>query len=177
MLTFRSLAIEDAYRIVEVDRSEHVTLGYRYQDGELKEDQVDWHVPNWTAEGVDEFNLNGRIDDLKRKIDKGDKAIGAFDGDLLVGFTVLHERLTDDMDQISDLFVGREYRRKGIASRLLSELIKGSRTDGVKRLYVSAVPSESAVGFYRNQGFIPTEDVHPELFELEPEDIHMILEL
>ena len=46
-----------------------------------------------------------------------------------------------------------------------------------KRLYVSAVPSESAVGFYLKQGFEPTEDVHPDLYELEPEDIHMILNL
>jgi hypothetical protein len=41
-------------------------------------------------------------------------------------------------------------------------------------LYVSATPSESAVGFYTGQGFRPTEEVNEELFELEPEDIHMI---
>ena len=39
------------------------------------------------------------------------------------------------------------------------------------------MPSESAVGFYLRQGFKPTEDVHPELFAREPEDIRMILGL
>ena len=40
-------------------------------------------------------------------------------------------------------------------------------------MYVSAVPSESAVGFYRSQGFTPTQEVDEELYALEPEDIHM----
>jgi len=33
------------------------------------------------------------------------------------------------------------------------------------------------VGFYLRQGFVPTEHPHPELFALEPEDIHMICQL
>jgi hypothetical protein len=45
---------------------------------------------------------------------------------------------------------------------------------GAKRMYVSAVPSESAVGFYLSQGFEPTDTPIPALFELEPQDIHMV---
>ena len=41
---------------------------------------------------------------------------------------------------------------------------------------MSSTPSESAVGFYRSRGFRLTSPL-PELFELEPEDIHLILEL
>ena len=48
---------------------------------------------------------------------------------------------------------------------------------GADQLYVSAVPSESAVGFYRSQGFRLADEVHPDLYELEPDDIHMIKEL
>jgi hypothetical protein len=44
-------------------------------------------------------------------------------------------------------------------------------------VYVSATPSESAVGFYTSMGFTPTPDPIPELFALEPEDIHMIIDL
>jgi hypothetical protein len=49
--------------------------------------------------------------------------------------------------------------------------------DGARKLYVSATPSVSAVGFYRNRGFELAEEVNKELFELEPEDIHMIMKL
>ena len=53
-------------------------------------------------------------------------------------------------------------------------LIQQAIADGHKRLYVSATESKSAVGFYLSQGFVPTQDAHPDLYALEPDDIHMI---
>jgi hypothetical protein len=35
----------------------------------------------------------------------------------------------------------------------------------------------SAVGFYLHHGFVPTDEPDPALFEEEPDDIHMVLEL
>jgi len=49
-----------------------------------------------------------------------------------------------------------------------------AKEGGVHELYVSATPSESAVGFYLKQGFRPTAHVSQELYVLEPEDIHMV---
>jgi N-acetylglutamate synthase-like GNAT family acetyltransferase len=57
---------------------------------------------------------------------------------------------------------------------LVEEAIAQARRDGAERLYVSATPSESAVGFYLEQGFAPVKEPLPELYELEPEDIHMV---
>jgi len=177
MITFRALTGSDARKIEDIDRSEHVTLGYRFQGGVLEEEEVDWHIPRWTENAVAEFNISERITEFQSKIAKGDRVIGAFDADLLVGFAVLRVKLTEDMAQLSELFVSREYRRRGIASELVSEMIALARASKAARLYVSSVPSESAVGFYLNQGFQPTQEVHPHLFELEPEDIHMTLDL
>lgn len=38
---------------------------------------------------------------------------------------------------------------------------------------ISATPSENTVNFYRNLGCEVTSEIVPELFELEPEDIHL----
>ena len=46
-----------------------------------------------------------------------------------------------------------------------------------ENVYVSATPSESAVGFYKSLGFTLIAEPLPELFALEPEDIHMILKI
>ena len=81
------------------------------------------------------------------------------------------------MDQLAALFVSRDYRRTGIARELTHRLIRMSRATGASRVYVSATPSRSAIAFYRSQGFTLTDNVHPELFAREPEDIHMVLEL
>jgi len=51
------------------------------------------------------------------------------------------------------------------------------RADGARRLYVSATPSGSAVGFYPEPRVRADRRAEPELFALEPDDIHMILEL
>jgi hypothetical protein len=40
-------------------------------------------------------------------------------------------------------------------------------------MYISATPSENTVNFYQYLGCVLTEEVDAELFELEPEDIHL----
>jgi len=102
---------------------------------------------------------------------------GAFDAERLVGIAAYRPHLTNTMDQLTFLHVSNGYRRQGIASRLFDQIEELARQSGAQELYVSATPSESAVGFYMNRGFILEPQPHPELFELEPEDIHMIKRL
>ena len=47
------------------------------------------------------------------------------------------------------------------------------RTAGDSEMVVSATPSENTVRFYLGRGDQPTADPLAELFELEPEDVHM----
>jgi GNAT superfamily N-acetyltransferase len=67
-------------------------------------------------------------------------------------------------------------RRRGVASALMDEMKYRARDLGARAMYVSAVPSESALHFYLSRGFRPTEPL-PEAFAKEPEDIHMLLPL
>ena len=48
-----------------------------------------------------------------------------------------------------------------------------ARAAGDTSMVVSATPSLNTVRFYLGQGYAPMEEPLPELFELEPEDIHM----
>ena len=41
-------------------------------------------------------------------------------------------------------------------------------------MYISATPTGSAIGFYLAHGAVLAEPVHPVLFDLEPEDIHLV---
>ena len=50
-----------------------------------------------------------------------------------------------------------------------------TRADGAARLYDSATPSDSAVGFHPHHGFVPTDDPDHELLAEEPDDIHVVL--
>jgi hypothetical protein len=59
----------------------------------------------------------------------------------------------------------------------MDELCRRARGRGAEQLYISASDTESAVGFYLGYGCRPAERVDPELFALEPTDIHLTLDL
>jgi ribosomal protein S18 acetylase RimI-like enzyme len=177
MIDIKIVEKSELGRIAELDRSEHVTLGYTYRDGKLEAEKVDWHVPRWFADDHPHHSVPGHVRDWLPLLEEGGTLWGAFDGDLLVGMAIFRPGLTGTMAQLAVLHVSKDYRRKGIATRLTAEVIRQAGEDGARQLYVSATPSESAVGFYQKQGFQLVEKPHPELYALEPEDIHMIMTL
>jgi hypothetical protein len=64
-----------------------------------------------------------------------------------------------------------------VARRLVGEVERRAIADGARELDVSAMPSVSAVGFYLAQGFRVADEVDPDLFAQEPEDIHLVIPL
>ena len=168
MITYREITIEEIYQhILEVDISEHGELIYLWQDGKLVTQPLVWDRPPRTAENWQENWAS--VLTLP-----GVKAWGAFEDMVMVGIIVYRPYLTEDMAQLDALFVDKDARQQGIASHLTHLLERQAIVDGHTYLYVSATESQSAVGFYISQGFVPTQDAHPELYALEPNDIHMI---
>jgi hypothetical protein len=58
----------------------------------------------------------------------------------------------------------------------MDEVERQARSRNARAIYVSSVPSDSAVGFYLSRGFRPTDPL-PDLLAKEPDDIHMVLSL
>ena len=165
---------EDISRVGEIDRSEHITTGYVFKNGALECQQVDWKVPRWSADPSRGFSIRARMEEWKPLLDDSGVLLGALDGDTLAGIAILRPELSKGIAQLAALYVDRKYRRQGVASELVARVEHLAREAGAVKLYISAIPSGSAVGFYLERGFIPTEDVNEELFALEPDDIHMI---
>jgi GNAT superfamily N-acetyltransferase len=168
---------EQISRVGEVDRSEHVTTGYVFRNGELEAQLVDWEVPRWSDDPSSGFSVRSRVEGWRAVLDKGGILLGALDGGSLAGFAVLLPELSEGVAQLAALYVSRGYRRRGLATRLVAEVERLARRAGAGKIYVSAVPSGSAVGFYLKSGFAPTSEVNEDLFALEPNDIHMIKDL
>ncbi len=175
MIEIKQMKSSDVGRIAEIDRSEHVTLGYFFREGNLEAEEVDWQVPRWFDDGP-EHSVPVMVEFLSPLLAHGATMYGAFDHDSLVGVMVYRPDLTEDMAQLVFLHVSNGYRRQGIATRLAAECIRLAKADGARQLYVSATPSESAVGFYQSQGFRLIDKPNPELYALEPEDIHMFMQ-
>ena len=177
MIAIRHMPASELDRIGEIDRSEHVTQEYSYRRGSLEWRTVDISVPMWHRSGNHENSVQGNIDAWRPLLDEGGTLVGAFDADTLAGVAIYRPHLAEGMGSLAVLYVSRSYRRKGVGSLLTEEVARLARADGARRLYVSATPSGSAVGFYRSSGFEPTDEPNEALLALEPDDIHMIREL
>jgi GNAT superfamily N-acetyltransferase len=168
------MAPDELGRIGEVDRSEHITREYVQRGAALESRAVDIHAPRWTPTGEGDQSVPGLVAAWRPLLARGGTLIGAFAGDALVGFAIHRPDLAEATSNLAALYVSRDFRRRGVASRLLEEVVRLARAHGAARLYVSATPNGSAVGFYQRHGFEPTDDPHPAMLALEPDDIHMV---
>ena len=175
-ISIRKLSEGEVPRVGEIDRTERVRIGYRVEDDRLIRMNVVWDSSPWRAEG-EEHSIPQMVRGLEEIISHEGVMLGAFDGDRLIGIAAFRPRLTETTAQLAFLHVSNGYRRRGIASRLYDQVEGLARQCGEQELYVSATPSESAVGFYTSRGFALAPTPHSELFKLEPEDIHMIKRL
>lgn len=173
MIHIRWMGPDEVERIRELDVSEEGDVVYKWVDGEVVAEPEKWARRRWSDE-----ECTRRISSIRDDLTNGGVVmIGAFYGDLLVGVATSRACLSPGMSELAGLWVSCTHRRRGVATRLVAEVERLARETGSVSLYVSATPSRSAVGFYRSRGFRPTLDVNRELYEREPEDIHMVLEV
>ncbi|MVP01198.1 GNAT family N-acetyltransferase [Paenibacillus lutrae] len=175
MITYQFMTVDQACKLKEIDRSEAIDLIYEMRDGKLSTIEANHECPSWTHDMLIELENRFRFE-----LEHGGMAVGAFDGDTLVGFGVLAHKFRgakQDQLQVDLMYVSRKYRRQGIGTRIMKEISTEAQKKGAKYLYISSTETRSAVSFYRSNGSEITDTVDEELFVKEPLDIHMIKKL
>lgn len=175
-MELRQLAADDVQLIGDIDRSEEIHVGYAVEAGELVARHVNWVVPTWDPEGSGEHSVARRIAHWRPVLERGAVLIGAFEDDDLAGLVIVEPDFDHDMAWLALLHVSRPFRRQGVATALWDAGVRIAAESGASSMYVSATPSESAIGFYLSKGCDLTQP-HPVLFVDEPEDIHLALSL
>jgi GNAT superfamily N-acetyltransferase len=171
MVTGRELARDGILGLWSIDRAEVIDSIYYYENGELvlKPEHYDMH-------GFPPGEPETFTPHLLACYERGGWFYGLFDGDRLVAEAVLDRQWLGprrDLLQLKALFVSRQYRDQGLGRRLFELAAEKARSLGAKGLYISATPSEHTINFYTRLGCAPTATPDPELFALEPEDIHL----
>jgi GNAT superfamily N-acetyltransferase len=169
----RELERSEVGRLGEIDRTERIDVLYHQQGTTLTARRGDWSSPAWNPDGRGEHSVAARVDEVQRLLDRGGVALGAFADRRLVGIGVVVPHLRPGTAQLAFLHVSAPWRATGVGTRLCERLDQIARAAGDSEMVVSATPSENTVRFYLGRGFEPTPDPVPELFELEPEDVHM----
>ena len=174
MIAIRRMQDPEIERIAEIDRSEHITKNYIYKNGSLEPRDVDVRALPWSTDGRGEHSVRARIEEWRPLLDDGGLMFGAFDDEALVGFVIYCPNLSKDTAQLEALHVSKNYRGQGRGAQLTDKVTQLARADGAKKLYVSSTPTVPTVHFYMGQGFDLTQEINRRLYELEPDDIHMI---
>lgn len=110
-------------------------------------------------------------------VSRGASVFGAFGGERLVGIGLVTPHVRPGISQLSFLHVGHGYRGRGIGRRLVAELERVAIEAGDTDMVVSATPSVNTVQFYMSCGYTPMAEPLVELFEEEPEDVHLCKDL
>ena len=175
MITGRLLSADELERIAEIDRSEVIERIYYAEPDGLVARAERYDMRGWPSGNVD-----GIVADLRTCHAQGGWIYGLFGGDRLIGVAAVDTRRfgpRQEMLQLLLMHVSQPYRDQGLGTRLFGAACAQARARGARRLYVSATPSEHTVHFYLARGCCVTDEPDPELFALEPEDIHMVCDL
>ena len=172
------LQAEDVSLVATIDRSEHVDVQYRVIDGELQQiPAAITEVAPWDPTGSGPHSVTAEIAFCESVVARGGILLGAFDGARTAGLAIVHPAFEPLLAWLAFLHVSRPYRRRGAAQALWNVAADIAGANGAESIYVSATPTESAVGFYLRQGCRLAHPVHPDLFAAEPEDIHLVRSL
>jgi predicted N-acetyltransferase YhbS len=174
-MTFREMARYEIGQIWTIDRREVIENVYHLENNVLVLKPEFYNIQGWPPGEPELYTPH-----LYKSFDRGGWFCGAFDGNLLIGAAVLDNKLIGkdkDALQLKFLHVSRDYRKHGLGRELFDLAKEKARERGAKRLYISATPSENTVNFYLMRGAVVTDEPDPELFELEPEDIHFLFDI
>ena len=174
-ITLRNLLREEVAHVWTIDRSEVIENVYRVERGCLAIYPQHIEVSGWPSGEAEKYTPI-----LLDCFDRGGWFCGAFDGARLVGAAVLETRLIGkdrDQLQLKFLHVSNSYRKHGLGAKFFELAKSAARQRGAARLYISATPSQNTVDFYMRRGCNLASEVDSALLELEPEDIHLELQM
>lgn len=170
-MIIRILQRQEIPLLWQIDRREIVENIYYLQNGKLilKPDYFD--IQGWPPGEAEQYTPI-----LLDCYDRGGMFWGAFERDVLVGVAVLESKFIgsqQDTLQLKFLHVSRDYRNQGLGARLFNLAVERGKSLGANKLYISATPSENTINYYLRLGCVCASEIDPELFALEPEDIHL----
>jgi predicted N-acetyltransferase YhbS len=171
MISGRKLSRDEIREIWTIDRSEVIDAVYRLENGALVLRPEHHDVRGWPPGEAEKYTPR-----LEACHDQGGWFYGLFDDRRLIGAAVLESRFigkNGDQLQLKFLHVSRTYRNQGWGRQLFEWARSEANRRGAKRMYISATPSQHTIGFYLRLGCSVTQEPDAELFELEPEDIHL----
>ena len=171
-MIIRTLQRDEIPLVWQIDRKEVIENIYYLRDGKLVLEPDYFDAQGWPPNEAEHYTPI-----LTDCFDRDGFFWGAFDDDgRIIGVSVLESKFIGskrDTLQLKFLHVSHGIRKQGLGTRLFNLAVEKAKSLGARKLYISATPSENTVNYYMKLGCVLATEVDPELFALEPEDIHL----
>lgn len=170
-MIIRFLQREEIPLVWQIDRREIIHNIYQLRDSELVLVPDYFDVQGWPPNEAEHYTPI-----LTDCFDRGGTFWGAFENEKIIGTAILESKFigtNHDTLQLKFLHVSNEYRKQGLGRKLFNLAAEKAKSLGAKKMYISATPSENTINFYMSLGCTLASEIDPELFALEPEDIHL----
>ena len=170
-MIIRFLEREEIPLVWQIDRSEIIHNIYKLRDGKLVLVPDYFDAQGWPPNEAEHYTPI-----LTDCFDRGGTFWGAFEDEKIIGTAVLESKFIGtkhDTLQLKFLHVSNKHRKQGLGKRLFNLAVERAKSLGAKKMYISATPSENTINFYMRLDCTLASEIDPELFALEPEDIHL----
>ncbi len=170
-MNIRLLQRDEIPLIWQIDRREVIENIYYLREGKLVLVPEYYDMQGWPPGEAEQYTPI-----LLDCYERGGFFWGAFENGKLLGVSILENKWigsSQDTLQMKFLHVSRDCRGQGLGTKLFNITVKKAKELGAKKLYISATPSEHTVNTYLWLGCVLATEIDPELFALEPEDIHL----
>jgi GNAT superfamily N-acetyltransferase len=154
-MNIKKLKITECELLGSIDRSEKIRAAWQInKDGVRNLDFTYLDIEDYG------FYLKTCIEILQRVISLGGIVYGAFEDNQIVGMVSVLP-LSGEANGFSVLVsvdVSSDYRRKGIGRSLIDKCVESSKSSGCSTMLAAANPYESTIKFFKNYGFLYTEN-------------------
>ncbi len=157
-------------------RHQQVKECWRNVDGEWKLLPIEFEE-NWSVEQCQEIAA-----DVALHMEKDQTAIGAFDGEEMIGFITVSHNMFGSTAKYVELVcfqVSEPYRGRGIGKALFYQACEKAKKSGADKLYISAHSSKESQAAYKALGCVHAKEINQKLAEEEACDVQLeyVLEL
>lgn len=170
-MQYRRLTEQEVDKVWEIERREIVQHVYVMVNDRLQLREQFYDTRGWPEGEEAEY---GPI--LRACFERGGLFLGAFEGDELAAVSVMDSRPVTDypkLHQLAFLHVSHGWRGQGLASELYARTRAEAEAMGIVGFYISATSTQRTVEFYLSRGAELSLPPDRELYEKEPDDIHL----
>jgi len=169
-ITYRQLKFSEAERIKEIDASQFIGRAWRTVNGVRQLIDInykDLDFPN---------GFENHLTALKKTIENGGSALGAFSGGKLIGLCSVNADVFGKESRyvlLDQLFVSLEHRSKGIGKQLFLRSVIEAKKFEAEKFYICAGSAEETIAFYKALGCVEASEINTNLYENDTRDIQL----